>query len=67
MMDVTGLIICSDGVGTSSSPPAADVERTANESPYNVAVVRPLRCDVIGSRLTKFLQVIFSLRLLVRT
>src|SRR5262245_56603503 len=58
MIDITGLVRCMDGAGISTSSPAAEVKRTANVSPY-MAVARPLLRDVIPSRLTKFLQIIF--------
>src|SRR5689334_2122560 len=63
MMDTAGLIIPTVGAGISTRSPVADVKRTARESPYAVAVASPLRRDVMGSRLTKFLQVILCLRL----
>lgn len=56
------MVPCTEDGGISTSSPAAEVKRTANESPYTAAVARPRRFDVIASRLTKFLQTIFCLR-----
>ena len=47
----------------SASSPAAEVKRTASESPYMRAVATTRRRDVIACGLTMFFQVIVCLRL----
>src|SRR5690349_2190512 len=62
MIEISGCARCADCGGISNSSPAAEVKRTASESPYTTAVTRPLRDDVIASRLTKFFPIIICLR-----
>jgi hypothetical protein len=57
MMEITGLVLCTDCAGISTSSPAAEVKRIPNESPYTSAVAGPFRRDVITSRLTKVFQI----------
>src|SRR6476620_8591642 len=59
MMEMMGCTRCADCGGISTSSPVAEVKRTASESPYTTAVVRPFRRDVMASRLTKFFQIMF--------
>jgi predicted membrane GTPase involved in stress response len=65
MMEVIGLVLCVDWAGLSVSSPVVEVRRTVNESPYMSADASTLRRDVIASGLTKYLQTIVSLRLLL--
>jgi predicted membrane GTPase involved in stress response len=65
MMEVMGLVLCVDWAGLSVSSPVVEVRRTVNESPYMSADASTLRRDVIASGLTKYLQTIVSLRLLL--
>ena len=60
-----GLVLCADWAGLSVSSPVVEVRRTVNESPYMSADASTLRRDVIASGLTKHLQTIVSLRLLL--
>ena len=60
-----GLVLCVDWAGLSVSSPVVEVRRTVNESPYMSADASTLRRDVIASGLTKYLQTIVSLRLLL--
>src|SRR4029079_10032226 len=62
MIEISGCAHCADCGGISTSSPAAEVKRTASESPYTTAVTRPLRDDVMASRLTKFFPIIICLR-----
>jgi hypothetical protein len=66
MMDVTGLRLWTDCGGISISSPVAEVKRTANESPYTIAVAMSLRRGAIVRELTKF-QDIVCLRYCVGT
>jgi hypothetical protein len=61
MIEISGYARCADGGGTCNSSPVAEVKRTASESPYTTAVARPLRFDVIASRLTMFFPIIICL------
>src|SRR3954469_14503369 len=62
MIEISACARWADCGGISTSSPAAEVKRTASESPYTMAVARPLRVDVIASRLTKFFPTIICLR-----
>jgi hypothetical protein len=62
MIEISRCARCADCGGISTSSPAAEVKRTASESPYTTAVARPLRVDVIATRLTKFFLIIICLR-----
>jgi hypothetical protein len=59
MMDITGLASCTDCGGISTSSPVAEVKRTANESPYMMALAAILRRGTSLTGLTKFFQVMF--------
>src|SRR5262245_37803939 len=60
-MEIMGCALCTDCGGISTSSPAAEVKRTASESPYTTAVTMHLRRVVMASRLTKVFQIIFLL------
>jgi hypothetical protein len=66
MMGITGLALCMDCAGISTSSPVAEVKRTAIESPYMMALAAILRRGTSLTGLTKFFQVIVRLRLLDR-
>jgi hypothetical protein len=61
-MDITGLVLCTDCAGISTSSPVAEVKRTANERPYTIVVATTLLRGTIARRLTKFFKIIVSLR-----
>jgi hypothetical protein len=58
MIEISGCASCGDCGGISPASPDAEARRTASENPYTAAVVRPLRGNVIASRLTKFFPII---------
>src|SRR5437660_345592 len=65
MMETRGCGLCADCAGISTSSPAAEVKRTARESPYMTAEATTLRRDVTARGLTRFFQVIVCLPLLL--
>jgi hypothetical protein len=61
MMEITGLVLCMDCAGISTSSPVAEVKRTDNESPYMRALATTLRRDVIAHGPIKFFQAMICL------
>src|SRR6266850_7383890 len=62
MMETTGCVLCADCAGISASSPAAEVKRTASESPYTIVDATNRRRGAIAWGLTMVFQIIYFLR-----
>jgi hypothetical protein len=58
MMETMGRARCGDCAGISTSSPAAEVKRTARESPYMSAAATNRRRGAIAQGLTMLFQII---------